>query len=70
MKIKSKEKINNSICRKTYDQAQSPYRRLLNSRQMKQVDKDKLTTLYLSLNPVSLKQAIDRQAAKIRAAAK
>src|SRR3990167_5653200 len=70
MKIKSKEKINNSICRKTYDQARSPYQRLLNSRQMKPADKDKLTKLYLSLNPVQLKQAIDRQAAKIRATAK
>lgn len=70
MKIKSKEKINNSICRKTYDQAQSPYRRLLNCDQMKPADKDELTRLYLSLNPVQLKQAIDRQAAKIRASAK
>lgn len=67
MKIKSKAKINNSICRKTYDQAQSPYQRLLNSKQMKQSDKDKLTELYLSLNPVHLKQAVDLKAAKIRA---
>jgi hypothetical protein len=70
MKIKSKAKINNSICRKTYDQARSPYQRLLRSRQMKPADKDKLTRLYLSLNPVYLKQAIDRQAAQIRATAK
>ena len=70
MKIKSKAKINNSVCRKIYDQARSPYQRLLNSRQMKPADKDKLTMLYLSLNPVQLKQAIDRQAAKIRATAK
>lgn len=70
MKIASKEKINNSICRKTYDQARSPYQRLLHCDQMKQSDKDKLTKLYLSLNPVQLKQAIDRQAAKIRASAK
>src|SRR3989338_1362540 len=69
MKIKSKEKVNNSICRKTYDQARSPYQRLLNSKQMKQADKDKLTELYLSLNPVQLKQAIDRKATQIRAQA-
>ena len=70
MKIKSKAKINNSVCRKIYDQARSPYQRLLTSRQMKPADKDKLTKLYLSLNPVQLKQAIDRQAVKIRATAK
>jgi len=70
MKIKSKEKVNNSICRKTYDQARSPYQRLLNSKQMTQADKDKLTELYLSLNPVQLKQAIDRKATQIRAQAK
>ncbi len=70
MKIASKEKINNSICRKTYDQARSPYQRLLRSRQMKKSNKDKLAELYLSLNPVQLKQAIDRQSAAIRASAK
>ena len=70
MKIKSKVKINNSVCRKTYDQARSPYQRLLSCRQMKPADKNKLTQLYLSLNPVQLKQAIDRQTAKIRATAK
>ncbi|MFH0952473.1 MAG: transposase [Patescibacteria group bacterium] len=56
MKIKSKEKINNSICRKKYDIAQSPYQRLLNCDQLSRERKDELTRLYLSLNPLQLKR--------------
>lgn len=70
MKIKSKEKINNSICRKRYDQAQTPYRRLLVSPQISQARKDELTKLYLSLNPVQLKRIIDEKVRRIRATAK
>lgn len=70
MKIKSKEKINNSVCRKKYDVAQSPYQRLINSSQISQKTKAKLTELYLSLNPVQLKRAINEKVAKIKAAAK
>ena len=70
MKIKSKEKINNSLCRKRYDQAKTPYRRLLASPQISQETKDELTELYLSLNPVKLKQAIEEKVKKIRATAK
>ncbi len=66
MKIKSKEKINNSICRKKYDQAKSPYQRLLDCDQLSQEQKDKLTKLYLSLNPVQLKQEINRKVAKLK----
>lgn len=70
MKIKSKEKINNSLCRKRYDQAKTPYRRLLASSRIPQAKKDELTKLYLSLNPVRLKQIIDEKVKKIRATAK
>lgn len=70
MKIKSKEKINNSVCRKRYDRAQTPYRRLLASSQIQQAKKDELTRLYLSLNPVQLKRIIDEKVKKIKATAK
>lgn len=70
MKIISKEKVNNSLCRKRYDQAQTPYQRLLACQQISQAKKDELTKLYLSLNPVKLKQAIDEKVKKIRATAK
>lgn len=58
MKIKTKEKINNSVCKKTYDTAQTPYQRLMNSKQIPLKIKDQLRRLYESLNPVKLKEAI------------
>ncbi|KKT97960.1 MAG: hypothetical protein UW98_C0012G0002 [Parcubacteria group bacterium GW2011_GWC2_45_15] len=70
MKIKSKEKINNSVCRKKYDIAKSPYQRLMACDQTTKEAKDKLTALYLSLNPIQLKRTIDLKVAKIRATTK
>lgn len=70
MKIQSKEKINNSLCRKKYDQAQTPYQRLLNCEQLPQEQKDRLTKLYLSLNPVQLKKTINEKIAKLKATLK
>jgi len=70
MKIVSKEKINNSLCRKKYDRAKTPYRRLLASPQISQEKKDELTKLYLSLNPVELKRSIDEKVAKLKATLK
>ncbi|OGT95257.1 MAG: hypothetical protein A2298_05415 [Gammaproteobacteria bacterium RIFOXYB2_FULL_38_6] len=66
MKIKSKEKINNSVCKKTYDQAQTPYRRLMSSGQISDEKKQALKELYLSLNPVQLKRAIDEKLNQIK----
>lgn len=66
MKIKSKEKINNSVCKKIYDQAQTPYQRLMNSDQISEEKKQELKELYLSLNPVELKQAINEKLDKIK----
>ena len=42
MKIKSKEKVNNSVCRKIYDKAQTPCRRLINSNQIPNEKKQEL----------------------------
>lgn len=66
MKIVSKEKINNSVCRKKYDQAKTPYQRLLESEQISKQQKQKLTALYQTLNPVKLKNELDRKINKIR----
>lgn len=66
MKIKSKEKINNSVCRKTYDQAQTPYQRLMSSSQISDKKKQELKELYLSLNPLQLKRAVDEKIRKIK----
>lgn len=65
MKIRIKEKINNSVCKKQYDTAQTPYERLINSDQIPAKKKQELTKLYLSLNPMKLKQKIDQKLRKI-----
>jgi len=67
MKIVSKEKINNSVCRKKYDEAKTPHRRLIESNQISRSQKQKLTEIYSSLNPVKLKNCIDQKIKKIRA---
>lgn len=66
MKIISKEKINNSVCRKKYDVAKTPCQRLLESGQINPKQKQKLTEIYRSLNPVKLKNIIDQKIKKIR----
>ena len=66
MKIASKEKINNSVCRKKYDTAKTPCQRLLESGQISSEQKHKLTEIYLSLNPVKLKNITDQKIKKIR----
>lgn len=66
MKISLKKKINNSVCRKKYDIAKTPCQRLLGSKQISQKQKQKLTEIYLSLNPAKLKNIIDQKIKKIR----
>ncbi len=66
MKIKTKEKVNNSVCKKTYDQAKTPYQRLMASYQISIEKKQELEKLYLSLNPVKLKTKIDQKLNQIR----
>lgn len=66
MKILSKEKINNSVCRKIYDVARTPYQRLLDSNQISKKKKQALQDLYLSLNPVELKKAINQKLKNIK----
>ena len=66
MKIERKEKINNSLCRKIYDTAKTPYQRLMESGQISQEQKTKLRELYLSLNPVQLKNSINEKVRIIR----
>lgn len=66
MKIKTKEKINNSVCKKTYDQAKTPYQRLMECDQISQEQKEKLKALYLSLNLVELKKIINEKIKNIK----
>lgn len=70
MKIREKIKINNSVCQKKYDVAKTPYQRLLERNQISKEQKEKMTKLYLSLNPVLLKKLIDEKIRQIRLTAK
>jgi hypothetical protein len=58
MKLEAKVRVGSKV-RKTYDMAQTPYRRVLTSPDVEQTVKDKLTELYLSLNPAELRSKID-----------
>lgn len=66
MKIISKEKINNSVCRKKYDAAKTPYQRLMEHPKITREKKKEISELYLSLNPVKLKKAINEKTKKIK----
>jgi len=66
MKIESKEKINNSLCRKKYDRAKTPHQRLMECDQITKEQKQRLQSLYLTLNPVQLKRTIDQKIRRIK----
>lgn len=66
MKIKSKEKVNNSLCRKKYDEAQTPYQRLMATKQTPPETKQRLQKLYESLNPMKLKATIEAKLKRLR----
>jgi len=61
MKIKFKEKVNNSVCKKIYDTAKTPYQRLMESKQLTKKTEGELKKMYLSLDPVKLKKLIDKK---------
>ena len=60
IKLKSKERVSGRIKRK-YGRAKTPYRRLIESDQISEDEKEKLTVIYDSLNPAELKRNIDRK---------
>jgi len=66
MKILKKEKVNNSVCKKTYGAALTPYQRLMQAKDIPPEMKDTLRKLYESLNPVKLKAAIVAKLKRIR----
>ena len=66
MKVSSKQKVNNSVSKKKYGDALTPYQRLMNSKQIPLKIKTQLQKLYESLNPVKLKEAIKAKLKRIR----
>lgn len=59
MKLVLKERINNRIKRK-YDAPMTPYQRVMNCWQLSEENKQKLQDYYNTLNPVQLKQGIEK----------
>lgn len=64
MKLKEKKRIGSKYVRK-YDNAKTPYQRVMESNEVSNTKKGKLKALYDSLDPVQLKQAIDRKVLRI-----
>lgn len=60
MKLVSKERIKGRIHRR-YDQAETPYHRVLKSSGVSEQEKQKLKKTYASLNPAQLKRTIDQR---------
>jgi hypothetical protein len=59
MKLKRKIRVGGKL-RKKYDVPKTPYRRVLETREISKDQKQKLITLYETLNPVKLKSEIER----------
>lgn len=64
MKLKSKQRIGSKV-KKQYDQAQTPYQRLLKSGILNQKQKQQLKTFYRTLNPMELKRKINKLTEKL-----
>lgn len=64
MKLVAKERVGSRV-NKTYDQPQTPYKRLLASPDVKQADKKRLRPIYGTLNPAQLKREITRLQEKL-----
>jgi len=58
MKLVGKERFGARV-KKKYDDARTPYQRVLEAEEVPQAVKDELQALYLTLNPVSLRRQID-----------
>ncbi|MCA1601718.1 MAG: transposase family protein [Acidobacteria bacterium] len=68
MKLQSKERHGARV-KKTYDQARTPYQRLLDSSFLKDETKQQLRERYRLLNPAQLKRQIERLQRKLLATA-
>lgn len=65
MRLKQKIRIGGTL-KKQYDTAQTPYQRILKSRSIGREQKQELTRLYKTLNPVKLKIEIERHLRTLR----
>ena len=64
LKLIGKEQVGKRTI-KRYDEAATPYQRVLSSDQVDLAVKDRLCHQYLQLNPVALRNRIDEKVAKL-----
>jgi len=64
LKLVAKDRVGNRII-KRYDTATTPFRRVLASAEVSTADKLRLLNLYPQLNPVTLRDSIDQNVAKL-----
>lgn len=64
LKLVAKERIDGKLAR-TYDQAQTPYRRVMGLDTIPLAVKARLTAQYVRLNPVTLRTSIDANVARL-----
>ena len=64
LKLQAKERLGNKVIRR-YDQAKTPYQRILERQDIPLQTKAHLMNLYLHLNPVELRRRIDGKVAQL-----
>jgi hypothetical protein len=64
LKLVGKERVGEKMI-KSYDQAQTPYQRVLTSERVPFEAKARLVQQYIQLNPVQLRQDIDQKVARL-----
>ncbi len=60
MKLKNKERVNGHL-RRSYEEAKTPYQRLLESGQLSRTQAHALRKLYFQIDPVQIKKALDEK---------
>ena len=60
MKLQDKARVDSRIIKK-YDQPQTPYQRLMKCENISELQKEKMTMIYQSLNPFDLKDKIEKK---------
>lgn len=63
-KLIKKKRVGTKIVKK-YDQARTPFKRLLENQEFSKTEKEKLQMMYATLNPAELKRSLDRKIYKI-----
>ena len=58
MKLVNKERVGSRV-KKTYDEAKTPYQRVLDSSHVDEASKERLRKEYTTLNPVALLRQIE-----------